>query len=168
MDLIPTALYGEVWLSAEGIKAPGIKPATWVDHGLSGAWEFSDATDDTVGAAMRIPFRFNRDVAPTFNIGWSADGVSPGNCKWQIEYVWSALNQSSISPAQATLIAITAASAISNGMVLSTVYLEKPTIDDICIHARIKRLAADAEDTIVDTTELIGMCIRYKLLDWER
>ena len=168
MDLKPTALYGEVWVAAQGVKAALTKPASWVDHGISGAWEFSDNTDDTVVASVRIPFRMNRKVAPTFNIGWCADGISPGNGKWQIEYLWMALNKDTTVAAQATLTVIEAASAISNGMILSTVTLEKPDEDDVCLDLRIKRMAADTEDTIAAVTFLKGMCARFSLLDWER
>jgi len=31
------------WIGANGIKAPGAKPATFVEDGLTGCWEFDDA-----------------------------------------------------------------------------------------------------------------------------
>ena len=36
------------WIDAGAIRAPGAKPATQVDWGIGIAWEFSDATDDTL------------------------------------------------------------------------------------------------------------------------
>lgn len=169
MDLKPTALYGELWIPAQGIKAPLIKPAAWVDHGISGAWEFSDNTDDTIVSDMRIPHRMNRNVIPTFSIGWDAGGISSGNGKWQLEYLWSAIDEDVTAPAQETISVITAASVIaSNGMIISTVDIQKPSENDVCIHLRVKRLGAASEDTIVGVTYLKGICMRFDLLEWEK
>jgi len=33
------------WIGANGIKAPGAKPATFVEDGLTGCWEFDDAIE---------------------------------------------------------------------------------------------------------------------------
>ena len=169
MDLKPTALYGELWIPVQAIKAPLIKPATYVDHGISGAWEFSDNTDDTIVSDMRIPYRMNRNIAPTFNIGWDAGGISAGNSKWQIEYLWRALNEDTTALAQAIEIVVTSSSAVaSNGMVMSTINMQKPDEDDVCLHLRVKRLGADTADTIVGVTYLKGICMRFNLLDRER
>ena len=41
------------------------------------AWEFSDATDDTIEAEMQLPQDMDRSVAPEFNIGWDSDTADP-------------------------------------------------------------------------------------------
>ena len=149
----------DLWIGAQGIKAPGVKPATWVDHGISGVWQFADGNDETLVANIRIANRTDRSVPPTFTIGWAS--ASTGNCEWQIEYLWTGINENTIADAQETLSVVTAASAVANGLVASTVTLQAPSATDVCIHIRIKRLAAGGLDTIVDTVELIGTCIQF-------
>ena len=149
------------WIGASGIKAPGTKPATWIEHGISGVWRFADGDDETVVASIRIPNRMARAEDPTIMIGWSADGISPGNCEWQVEYLWSSVDEDTTAVADDTLTVTTAASTTSNGMRTSTVTLANPSATDICVHLRIKRLAAGGNDTIADTVELHGICMSF-------
>jgi len=161
MDLKPSSRDAEIWVDANAVKAPLVKPATWVAHGISGAMEFSDGTDDTVVANIRIPFRFDRSITPTFTIGWSS--ASTGNCEWQLEYNWSKENEDTTKAADAILKETTAASTTANGVVLTTfTEITKLTEDDICLHIRVKRLAAGSVDTIADTVEMFGMCLSFK------
>lgn len=165
LELFGTArvLSGD-WVPASAIKAPGIKPATWKDWGISGVWEFSDATDDTLVANIKFPNEMDKAVAPTFLIGWSAQGVSPGNCEWQLEYLFTQLNENTAAAAQTTSTVVTAASVTANGLVVSSITLDVPNVNDVCMHARIKRLAAvGSNDTIVNTTELHGICLQYTM-----
>lgn len=151
-----------IWMPAGGIKAPGVKPATWVDHGISGAWEFSDATDDTLVTDLRVPNRMDRTVSPTINIDWSAAGISPGNCEWQLEYIWRTIDESTIAVAQETLTVITAASSTANGLNTSTFTgVDLPSATDRLLQVRIKRLAAGANDTIADTVELHAIYMEF-------
>ena len=61
-----------IWIPATGMKGVGAKAAIFVSHGLSGAFQFTDGTDDQVVGSMRIPNRMDRSVAPVIAIGWSA------------------------------------------------------------------------------------------------
>jgi len=155
-----------LWIGAEGMKAPPTKPAAFVDHGISGAWEFSDATDDTIVATMRIPDKMDRGVAPNITLGWSSTTQS-AFCEWQIEYLWRSPNEDTTVGADDTLLSSTDAdtstsSATAEGMVVSTFPLVAPSATDTCLHLRIKRRADLAADTINgDTTELHGICMSF-------
>jgi len=157
-----------IWVDANGIKAPGAKPATEISHGdlEIAAWQFANegvaANQQSVSWSCRIPEPMDRTVAPTVSIGWSADGVSPGNCEWQLEYFWTGPDDDTTQAAAETLTQTTAASATANGMVLTTFTgINAPDASDICMHCRLTRLSAGANDTINDTVELHGACLQY-------
>ena len=156
-----------LWIGAEGVRAPPItKPATYVEHGIAGAWEFSDATDDTIIATMRIPNRMDRGVAPSITLGWSSTTQS-AFCEWQIEYLWRSADEDTTAGADDTLLSSTDAdasvsSATAEGLVLSTFPLVAPSATDACLHLRIKRRADLVADTINgDTVELLGICLSF-------
>jgi len=157
-----------IWVDANGIKAPGAKPATEISHGdlEIAAWQFANegvaANQQSVSWSCRIPEPMDRTVAPTVSIGWSADGVSPGNCEWQLEYFWTGPDDDTTQVAEETLTQTTAASVTANGMVLTTFTgINAPDASDICMHCRLTRLSASANDTINDTVELHGACLQY-------
>jgi len=160
---LPRTLNG-VWIGAEGIRAPPItKPATLVELGISVAWEFSDATDDTIVANFRIPYRMDRLVPPTINLAWSSPTVDPGDDSkqaiWQVEYLWTAPEEDVTAVAQGTLTVTDSASTVGGGLVLSTVTLIVPSAEDACLHLRIKRLGAS--DSLGDVAHLSGICMSF-------
>jgi len=154
-----------LYISADGLKAPGEKPATFVLHGLKGAWQFDDAIEanqETVSGSVKLPDDMDITVAPTFSIGWSANGVSPGNCKWQFEYLYMTENSDTTAAAQETLTIVSTASATSNGLVIAEVSgMDLPGANDKAMFWRITRLSADAQDTIADTVEMHGDFFEY-------
>ena len=164
-NTMPITIKKEIWLNAAGLKAPGAKPATEVDHGLGTAWQFTDAIEanqESISGRIKTPIDINRGVSLKGSIGWSADGISPGDCKWQVEYVWTAINEDTTASAQETLTGVSAASATSNGLVVTEIDgIDLPSTTDACLTFKITRLSADAEDTISDTVELTGVCLRY-------
>lgn len=152
-----------LWIPASGLKAPGSKPATYIEHGLDGAWSFADqaiaGNQETISGMMRIPERMDRSVASSFIIGWSADGIDPGDCKWQLEYLWTAPNEATNAGAQETLTTTVTASSTSNGLIISEITgVDVPSSTDVCFHFKITRLSADANDTIADNVEILGIC----------
>lgn len=154
-----------VWIDAVSIRAPLTKSATYVVHGLNGAWSFADAVggnEETINAATKIPSNMDRSVAPTFKIAWSADGSSPGNCKWKFEYVWRALDEDTIAFAQENLTVVSSASATANGLVIAEITgIDLPSSSDQCLYFKITRLSADEQDTISDTAELLCICLEF-------
>jgi len=155
----------EVWLNVAGLTAPGAKPATLVQHGIDVAWQFANAIEvnqESITGKIKVPLDMDRSVVPMGYISWSADGVSPGDCKWQAEYVWCSENEDTTASAQETITGVDTASSTSNGMIVSEITgVDAPSSTDECLSFRITRLSADASDTISDTVELIGVFLRY-------
>jgi len=153
------------WIGANGIKAPGAKPATFVEDGLTGCWEFADAIEanqESVSGTVKIPCDMDRTIAPKFGIGWHANGVSPGNCKWQFEYLWSSPNEDVTATAQETLTIVSTASATSNGLVVAEITgIDLPSDTDSAMFWRITRLSGDAQDTIAAVTHMRGNYFKY-------
>ncbi|NOQ21594.1 MAG: hypothetical protein GQ565_02940 [Candidatus Aegiribacteria sp.] len=154
-----------IWLNPGGIRAPGAKPATFIEYGLTGAWQFADAIEanqESVSGTLKISADMDITVAPTFHIGWSANGVSPGNCEWQLEYLWISPNEATNAAAQETLIVTAAASSTSEGFTFSTITgVDVPTATDKAMLWRITRKSGHANDTIADTVELRGCALTY-------
>jgi len=169
---IPITLTGsarvkkDFWIDAGGIKAPGSHPATFVEDGLTGCWEFADqgveGNQEQVSGTIKIPDDMDRTVVPTFNIGWHATGVSPGNCYWQFEYLWIGPNEDVTAVAQETLTVISAGSSTSEGLVVAQVTgIDLPSSTDQAMFWRITRLSADDLDTITAVTHMRGQFFQY-------
>jgi hypothetical protein len=151
------------WLDFSGMKAPGTKPAIYVDHGISGAWQFSDGTDDTVVFNYKVPDDMDKTVASTFLISWSSNtAVITESAVWQLEYLYTAQGEDTTANAQETLTVTSNVVAQSNGLVVAEITgIDLPSSTDKCVHCRLKRLGADANDDLTDTAELSGVCWRY-------
>jgi len=163
IELHGTARVGnDLFVSPSGIKAPTVKPATWVDHGIGGAWQFADGDDKTLVINYRIPHRMDITVAPHFHIKWSTAGAAAGNCEWQVEYLYRSPNEDTTVAAQDTENITVASSANANGLVVSsTLGLDLPIATDRLLQLRLKRLAAGLNDTIAGTVELHGIDFHF-------
>jgi len=156
-----------LWVDAQAIRAPTTNPAELISHGTleTPAFQFANAIEaaqENVTFNMRVPNRMDRSVTPNISIGWSADGSSPGNCRWQLEYLWTAPGEDTGAGAQETLYVTGIAAAIADGLVGSIFTgMDLPSATDICLHCRITRLSADVLDTIGDTVELHGICFSW-------
>ena len=168
----------EKWIAAGGIKAPGAKPATAVSHGVleTPAWRFADqavqANEETVSFNLKIPDDMDRSAAPTLCIGWSTTTTDPGNdsqqVEWQLEYLYTQLDESTAAAAEETLYATSTASTVAEGLVTAEFTgINLPHADDVCMHCRIKRLSSATanggaeSDTIADDVELHGIVYIY-------
>lgn len=159
-------VYNVIPVRPSGFSLPGTKPATAVAHGIGTSLEFSDATDDTVEAELQLPQNMDRTVAPEFNIGWDSDTADPGDdtkqCYWQLEYLYLSLNEDVTAAAQETLYVVSSASTTANGLVVSTITgLDTPSASDRFMMVRIKRMGADASDTLGDVAYLNGAGFKY-------
>ena len=156
-----------MWISAGTARAPGAKPAAFVQYGLTGVWQFGDeieANQESISGTVRLPSTMDKTIAPLFIIGWSADGVSPGNCEWQLEYLFIAPNEATDGAAQETLTVTSTASSTSNGLVFATFTgVDVPGSTDVAFFFRITRLSGHANDTISDDVELRGMNFKYTI-----
>ena len=151
------------WFPFNELKAPGTKPATFKEWGISGAWEFSDGTDDTIVFNLQVPSDMDRTVAPSFIIGWSTNTtVTTETAVWQLEYLYTAAGEDTTAAAQETLPISSNAIAQANGLIEAEITgMDLPSSTDACIHCRLKRLGADGADDLTDTAELHGICIKY-------
>jgi len=155
----------KIYIGANGIKAPGAKPATFVEDGLTGCWEFADATEanqESVSGTFLISSDMDITVAPTLNVGWHANGVSPGNCKWQLEYLWTSPNEDVTAVAQETLTIVSTASATSDGLIVAEFTgIDLPSATDKAMFWKVTRLSGDVQDTISIATHMRGQFFEY-------
>lgn len=153
------------FVDAGALRSVGAKPATLVKSGLSCAYSFADAVEanqETVCGTWVIPSTMEKAEGITLMINWYANGVSPGDVKWEIEYLWIKLNEDETVAGQETLTATSTASATSNGMILAEFSgIDIPDSDDMGLFFTIKRLSADAADTIAAAVLMRGRGIKY-------
>lgn len=153
------------WIDAGALRAPGDKPATSVESGLACAWEFGnevEANQEHVSGVWKIPADMEKSEGITMKLNWYANGISPGNCRWQLEYLWIALNEDETGSAQETLAVDSTASSTSNGMTnVEFTGIDTPASNDSGLFFKITRLSGHANDTISDSTYLRGRAIIY-------
>ena len=156
-------VYKQKWVPFNALKAPGTKPATFKEWGISGVWEFSDATDDTIVCDIPIPLDMDRTTIPVIRLGWSTNtAVITETSVWQLEYLYRALGEDTTAAAQDTLTVNSNADAQANGFNIAAFPgADLIDDDDICMKCRIKRLGADPADDLTDTAELHGVCFMY-------
>lgn len=158
------------YVSAEAVRAPGEHPATFVLSGLSGSWEFSDAVvanQESICTQTKIPCDADITVAPVLYIGWYANGVSPGNSKWQLEYLYVGANSDVTAAAQATITVVSIASTTSNGLVIAQfASMEVAEATDAAVLWKVTRLSGDDADTISASIYLKGSFFKYVADAW--
>lgn len=150
-------------IPADAIRAPGLKPASFISHGISGAWEFDDAAlanEETISGAIILADDMDKTVAPTFIICWSSTTTSK-DCYWQLEYLYLSDDESTTAATQETKLLAATSSAVAEGHTHAEFILQIPAALDSCIQYRIKRRSASAEDTIADTVELHSISLDY-------
>ena len=162
-----------LWIDAGGIKSPGAKPATAIAHGAleTPAWQFGNeavaGNQETISFNLRLPN--DRSAVPQICVGWSTttiytdDSTDNETASWQLEYVYTALNEDTTAAAEETIIQDTVLTAATpaEGLVVTTFTgINLPSDTDVCMHCRIKRLSAGT-DTIADTLELHGVVFQY-------
>jgi len=163
-------LYGDarvneiVWLPSDELKAPGVKPATTVDIGISTAWEFTDGTDDTITGKIVVPNNADLTEDVSFTIGWSCPTVDPGDdsiqAVWQLEYVVHSIDENMAAATETIKSGTFTASAVANGLVISEITgINEAVVGDVCFTFRLKRLGA--VDSLGDVAHLHGVCMKY-------
>jgi len=152
-----------LWLPFNALKAPGTKPAEFKEWGISGVWEFSDGTDDTIVFNIQTPYDMDINVAPSLLIGWSTSTtVTTKTAVWQLEYLWTSEGEDTTAAAQGTLTVNSNAVAQANGLIFAEITgIDLPSATDVCMHCRVKRLGADPADDLTDTAEVHGVCFKY-------
>jgi len=155
-----------VWLGASGIQAPGTKPATLVNVGCDGAWEFADNQEQTISFNIRVPTNINLTQTVVLIIGWTSPSINL-NCNWNVTYTITGLHEDVSVPCEYYRDFITNSSQIENGLVTTYFNITEIKQSDKCIHMRIERDGNDATDTLSDVAHLHGICMRY-YVDFEK
>ena len=155
------------WIDAGAIKAPGAKPALAIAWGTLEvpAWEFEDqavvGNQETISFSFKVPEDMDRTVEPIFNVGW-ASASTTGSATWQLEYLWTSLNEDTTAGAQETLSGVSPVSGTANGLVVTIITgIDIPSATDACMHCKFTRLSADVTDTLTDDANVLGICLRY-------
>jgi len=156
----------ETWVPATGLKAPGTKPATSVEIGISSAWEFTDATDDTLTGKISVPNNADVSENASFTIGWSSPTADPGDdskqAVWQLEYALHAPGQDMDGAAETTKTATASASTTADGLVMTEITgISEAEAGDVCFEFRLKRLGADGDDDLGDVAHVHGVCMKF-------
>jgi len=154
-------VYKNQWLVVGGFDPPGTKPAVKVDWGLACGWEFTNSTDDTICTTIRLPQDMDITVAPELKIGFASD-TNSGNVVWQLSYLWISPNEDTTASAQETLTTTQAISGTTDGLAIATITgIDVPSSTDQLLQIQVKRLGADASDTLADDCTLVGCGLKY-------
>lgn len=150
------------WVPAQGLRAPGVQPASYVDHGVSGAWEFADGQQRHVACSVRIPPGADLSVGLSILLGWSSP-TQDAYCDWNISYLITALDEDTTGAAQQTLQSYEVSSAVANGLRVGQfdIAVAQIGITDVCIHMDIWRDGGDGGDTLGAVAHLHGICLQY-------
>lgn len=161
-------LYGDarvtdyIQIGAGAARAPGVSPATYVVHGVDGAWEFAKDSDKEVSLNFTLQKGTDRSVAFKYIIGWSC-AANTGNVKWELQYLWRKLDEdtSSTTPDE-TVTQTVAVSSVTNGYQFTILDMAVlPDADDRYCATKLTRIGTDAADTADDVTHFVGVGILF-------
>lgn len=152
-----------VQIGLGSLKAPGIKPATYVDYGINGAFEFVSNDENVVGCIIALPREMDKTVAPWVGYGFACPEIT-GNVRWKLEYLYIQPNQdtSSTTP-DGTLYSTDTVSTTTNGYVYTYLELDLPAPTDRIMALRFSRLGAATEDTANGVANLLQMALEYTI-----
>jgi len=151
-----------IQLGAGAARAPGASPATYVLHGIDGAWQFAKNLDKEISLNFTFQKGTDRTVALAFVVGWSC-AVNTGNVKWELQYLWRKLDEdTSSSTPDETVTETVAVSSTANGYQY-TVFdaATLPDSDDRYCAVKLSRLGSDGADTADDASHYVGIGILY-------
>ena len=157
--LEPTADPKGEWISASGIQAPGLKPASMEKLGCSGVWEFTDGQEETISFSVRAPSKINLTYPTNIDIGWSSPAQTK-LCNWNLSYSITALDEDTSIACEYYQDVLATSSATANGLTMYTFPITEISDGDRCLHLTIERDGNDATDTLSDDAHLHGICFR--------
>jgi len=134
-------VYRGSWIPATGMRAPPTKPATFVDYGVSGAWEFTDGAEEQIVANIKIPYDADMTEDFTILVGWSSPAQSL-NCAWDVSYLLTGLNEDTTASAQEVIQSFETSSATANGLIISSFEIDNASqisATDFCVHISVLR-----------------------------
>jgi hypothetical protein len=170
MTLVGNArAYQTEWLNVGAIRTIGANIPTETDIGIGKAWRFSDAPAlyECATANIKVPKNIDTSAQPKLLIGWGSLTADPGDdskqCRWEINYLWRAENESMAAAAEATVVDNYSSSTTSQGMVITEVQLANLAAGDNCLIIKICRRSDNSGDTLGDNADLYGICLYYTI-----
>jgi len=144
------------------IKPPATHPASWVDLGIAGAWEFSDGTTETVILEMPLPLDIDRTEDVVVDIGWASPSTS-ANCVWETSYLLRSEDEAIDAAADDTLQEIAGSSSTAEGLVKTSFTIPAADISDtdLLLILKLERIGGNANDTLEDVAHLTAMNFNY-------
>ena len=160
--LAPTPEKKGEWIGANGIQAPGAKPAEIVQHGCGISWEFSDNQEEEIQFTVRVPQRINLSYDVTLDIGWSSPATNK-MCNWNLTYSTTELNEDTEKACEYYQDILVESSSTAHGLTMKRYYITEINSTDKCIHFTLERDGNDATDNLSDVANLHGICFSYYL-----
>ena len=151
------------WLPASAARAPGVKPATYVDHGISGAWQFADGQEEYIHMNLMVPDDMDLSEESVLCLGWSSTTTSQ-DCDWEIAYLITAIDGDTSAAADDTVQSYEESSSVAEGLVRSGICaIEGGAIGatDVCLHIQIMRDGNDGSDNLGAAAEVHGVVLSY-------
>lgn len=151
------------WMPASAARAPGIKPATYDDHGITGAWVFADGQEEYIHMNLMVPDDMDMSEDSSICLGWSSTTTSQ-NCDWEIAYLITAVDGDTTAGATATEQSYEASSSVAEGLVRSgfcVIAGGTLAATDICLHVQIMRDGNDGSDNLGASAEVHGVAFSY-------
>ena len=151
------------WMPASAARAPGASPATYVDHGITGAWRFADNQEQYIHMNLMVPENMDTSEESTICLGWSSTTTSQ-DCDWEIAYLITAVDEDTAAGADATVQSYEESSSVAEGLVRSAFcVIAGGTISaaDICLHIQIMRDGNDGSDNLGAAAEVHGVAFTY-------
>ena len=151
----------ELDFNAGSVRAIGLDAATWISHGIKGAWEFKDNKDAQIITAINFPKDMDLSEAPIIKVNWSSVEIEE-DAVWQLEYLYRQFGEDTTANAQDTLSQIATSSARADGFVTEEFTgIDIPNINDRTIFIRLTRMSSDEDDTLGNTAELHSLIFVY-------
>lgn len=141
------------------LKGPGVNPATYTNIGLNGSYKFSDNLQESVTAAIAIPFELDISSSIAVRIGFGAIN-NTGNVIFQLKYRWVSSNESiNDTTPDEILYSTTTVSSTAYGYTYANFNLQNPISNDKFIQLYITRLGD--QDTTNSDVYVVGLSMLY-------
>lgn len=145
----------------ESIKAPASAAASFIKHGVNGAWSYADSKDQNTSFSIRVPdgIDFTEDVI--FRMAWSSAATS-GDVVWNITYTTVNVGDDTTGSGTTDTQTITTSSTANGLQILeTTIPASNISKDNIYMSIEIQREGTNGSDTLSDSAELLGLDVQF-------
>jgi len=157
-------------VNANGFKLPTTNPAVLKDatSDVGSILEFKDETSDYDNArlSIKVPKDIDSSVQPMLQLEWFCTTAEPTddslNIRWEIIYIWTALDETSDASGDVTYAGNYNASDIAKGLIETNIQLAGFVAGDRYLQANIARRSDATPDTATGATaNILGACLYY-------